>query len=46
METMQHYEHSVQADPNYSAALSSLAFIYAEDSFMQVSGLPVRELQQ
>jgi TolB-like protein len=44
-ETHTHWTAAVELDPNYAAALASLAFLYAEDTYMQMLGIPLDKLR-
>jgi TolB-like protein len=43
-ETHENWLAAVQSDPNYAAALASLAFLYSEDTWMQMLGMELDEL--
>jgi TolB-like protein/class 3 adenylate cyclase len=46
LETIENWTRSVAADPTYAPALASLAFFYAEDTWMQTLGKPIAELER
>jgi TolB-like protein len=45
-DTLKFALNSVDADPSFAAAVAFLAFFYAEDIWMQVTGLPISELER
>jgi tetratricopeptide (TPR) repeat protein len=43
-ETLDYYAKAAEADPQYAAALASLAFFYSEDTWMQMTGKAIGDL--
>jgi len=46
VETWDHYLKAVEANPDSAVALACVAFLYAEDRFMQVTGVPIDQATQ